>query len=294
MSVITAGTLSVNRTTPSQHKTLPEPANDPRQAKAPFWPLRRRPKCAPAGQRIYAIGDIHGRADLLAELLKQIEEEERHRPGRPTVLFLGDYVDRGVHSRQVIDLILSLSPARFGLRFLRGNHEAAMLSFLTSPETGARWLGLGGTETLYSYGVSGVPRSPSPEDLVRLSRALATALPPAHLRFLEDLEAFVRLGDYLFVHAGLRPGRPLARQTEEDMLEIREPFLRSRGRWPYVVVHGHSPVPVAVKQGGRIALDTGAYATGRLSAVILEAESVRFLATGGTGEAAKTRALRRA
>jgi serine/threonine protein phosphatase 1 len=295
LSVITAGTLSVNQSTSSRRDALPEPANDARPAKAPFWSLlRRRPKRAPAGQRIYAVGDVHGRADLLAELLAQIEHEERYRPGRPTLLFLGDYVDRGVHSRQVIDLILALSPARYDLRLLRGNHEAAMLDFLARPETGARWLALGGAETLYSYGVHGAPRSPGLEELVRLSRALAAALPPSHLGFLEGLEAYVRLGDYLFVHAGLRPGRPLARQTEADMLEIREPFLRSRARWPYVVVHGHSPVPVAVQEGGRIALDTGAYATGRLSAVCLEDDSVRFLATGGGVQAVKTCELRRA
>lgn len=293
MSVTTVGTLSVNRT--ALREALPEPANESvAPKKAPFWSLRRRPKCTPAGQRIYAIGDIHGRADLLAELLTQIEEQERYLPGRPTLLFLGDYIDRGVHSREVIDLILSLSPARYDMRFLRGNHEAAMLTFLANPETGARWLALGGTETLYSYGLRGVPRSPGTEELIRLSRALAAALPPTHLRFLESLEAYAKLGDYLFVHAGLRPGRPLARQTETDMLEIREPFLRSRARWPYVIVHGHSPVPVAAKQGGRIALDTGAYATGRLSAVCLEGDSVRFLATGGAAQVAKARELRRA
>jgi serine/threonine protein phosphatase 1 len=196
-----------------------------------------------------------------------------------TLIFLGDYVDRGPQSRQVIDRLLRLRDHGHDVRFLRGNHEAALLDFLIHPEEGATWMALGGAETLYSYGVSPPGRRPSAEDLKAASRALSAALPPSHVEFLQRLETFIQLGDYLFVHAGLRPGRPLDRQSEDDMLEIRDTFLKSKARWPYVVVHGHSPVPVAKSAGGRIALDTGAYATGKLSAVRLEGELVTFINT---------------
>lgn len=242
--------------------------------------LSRKAPQAPAGHTLYAIGDIHGRADLLDALLNKIGADAKtRRSEQATLIFLGDYIDRGPQSRQVVDRLIKLRDHGHDLRFLRGNHEAALLDFLANPERGAAWMALGGAETLYSYGVAPPPRRASADDLRRAADGLSRALPAAHIMFLQRLETFIRLGDYLFVHAGLRPGRPLARQTEGDMLEIRDPFLKSRARWPYVVVHGHSPVPEAEAVAGRIALDTGAYATGRLSAVRLEGESVGFLTT---------------
>jgi serine/threonine protein phosphatase 1 len=240
---------------------------------------RKAPQ-APPGRCVYAIGDIHGRADLLDTLLNKIGANAKDRPDeQATIIFLGDYIDREPQSRKVIERLLRLRDHGHDLRFLRGNHEAALLDFLVHPAHGRAWMALGGAETLYSYGVSPPGRGASAEDMDLASRALNAALPPAHFEFLQRLETFIRLGDYLFVHAGLRPGRPLDKQTEGDMLEIREPFLKSRARWPYVVVHGHSPVPAATANGGRISMDTGAYATGKLSAVRLEGEQVRFLTT---------------
>jgi serine/threonine protein phosphatase 1 len=236
---------------------------------------------APAGQRVYAVGDVHGRADLLDILLEQIsaDAETHEGPDRPALVFLGDYIDRGLQARQVVDRLLGLPKAVFDLHFLRGNHEAALLEFLDRPESGMTWFGLGGAETMFSYGVRVPSPSASPRELRFASRALRAAIPHEHLRFFARLEPYVRLGDYLFVHAGLRPGRPLSQQTVEDMLEIRDPFLKSKARWPYVVVHGHSPVEQACRTHRRIALDTGAYATGKLSAVRLDGASVSFLST---------------
>ncbi|MEJ0023478.1 MAG: metallophosphoesterase family protein [Alphaproteobacteria bacterium] len=240
--------------------------------------LGRRAPSAPPGRCLYAIGDVHGRADLLDALLNKIAAAAR-RGEQATLIFLGDYVDRGPQSRQVIDRVLRLRDHEHDVRFLRGNHEAALLDFLINPEGGRTWMALGGAETLYSYGVSPPGRGASAEEMKAASRAFNAALPPSHFEFLQRLETFIRLGDYLFVHAGLRPGRSLDEQSEDDMLEIRDTFLKSKARWPYVVVHGHSPVSEAKSAGGRIALDTGAYATGKLSAVRLEGEQVSFINT---------------
>ena len=243
-------------------------------------PFRRKAHRAPARQRIYAIGDIHGRADLLKALLYKIGADALDcQAAQTTLVFLGDYIDRGPQSRQVIEHILKLREAGHDLRVLRGNHEAALLDFLSRPETGKHWLALGGAETLYSYGIRAPGRDASPRDLQYAALELNAALPASHLQFLRELETYVQLGDYLFVHAGLRPGRTLAKQTETDLINIREPFLNSRARWPYTVVHGHSPAPEPAQKRGRISLDTGAYATGRLSAVRLEDAEVGFLTT---------------
>lgn len=240
----------------------------------------RRPARAPAGRRIYAVGDIHGRDDLLEELLAKIGRDAMDSgPDRPTLVFLGDYIDRGVHSREVIDRLLTIPKRQFDTYYLRGNHESALLTFLDRPETGATWLTLGGRETMFSYGVRAPGPNASETEFWRAAAALRAAIPPAHMEFLTRLDLYVRLGDYLFVHAGLRPGRALAKQAQEDILEIRTPFLKSRARWPFVIVHGHSPVAQATRLAGRIALDTGAFATGRLSAVRLDGASVDFLAT---------------
>lgn len=237
------------------------------------------PPRAPEGRRIYAIGDIHGRADLLARLLAAIERDSADAPGKPILVFLGDYVDRGADSRGVIDALLTLSPERFERIVLRGNHEAALLTFIENPETGPYWLRIGGAETLLSYGVAPFAADASSETLAATARALAAALPPRHLDFLRALPVSARLGDYVFVHAGLRPGRDLEAQTEEDLITIRAPFLKSAARWPFVVVHGHSPVETGYRDARRIAVDTAAYATGKLSAARLEGEGVSFLST---------------
>lgn len=237
-----------------------------------------RPR-APEGRRVYAIGDIHGRADLLARLIAQIEQDSADVPAKAILVLLGDYIDRGADSRGVIDALLALSPDKFELVFLRGNHEAALLNFLANPATGPYWLRIGGDRALMSYGVTPFASDASPEALSAASQALAAALPPAHLEFLQSLKVSARYGDYVFVHAGLRPGKALEAQTDEDLISIRKDFLKSNARWPFVVVHGHSPVESGYRDERRIAVDTAAYATGKLSAVRLDGEGVTFIST---------------
>jgi serine/threonine protein phosphatase 1 len=235
-----------------------------------------------AGRLIYAIGDIHGRADLLDQLLAYIssDAEAEGSPERALLIFLGDYVDRGVDTRAVIDRLLQLQALEaFECRFLKGNHEAAMLDFLKRPAAGPAWLAFGGAETLYSYGVRAPALGASAEEMRHAAEALRAALPRDHWAFFKELELFIRCGDYVFVHAGLRPGKSLEAQAEDDLLTIREPFMRSQRKWPFVVVHGHTPEPSVHVDKRRIGVDTGAYATGKLSAVRLDGENVRVLST---------------
>ena len=245
--------------------------------------FRPRPKPhAPPGQRVYAVGDIHGRLDLLDRLLKALRDDNAAAAPcdhPPALVFLGDYIDRGLQSAAVIDRLLNEDWAPFQPRFLKGNHEAALLRFLESPDTGPGWMAFGGAETLHAYGLAAPALPADRTTWEAAAAALSAALPPEHLRFFKALEPCVRYGDYVFVHAGLRPGRALDSQTELDMLTIRDPFLNTRHAFPFTVVHGHTPVDAAEAKHGRIALDTGAYVTGRLSAVRLEREETSFLTT---------------
>lgn len=236
---------------------------------------------APEGRRVYAIGDVHGRADLLDALLATVDADVSSggHDGRPVLVFLGDYIDRGLQSRAVLDRILAIDPQRYELRFLKGNHEAALLAFLEDPATGPFWMTIGGAETLYSYGVEAPAYDAGPEAFAAASAALRAAMPAAHLAFIEALELTVRYGDYLFVHAGVRPGRSLEMQDERDLLQIRDAFLRHKGRLGYTVVHGHTPSGVVHQDERRIGVDTGAYATGRLSAVRLQGAERRVFST---------------
>jgi serine/threonine protein phosphatase 1 len=192
---------------------------------------------------------------------------------------LGDYIDRGSASRDVIERLVSIPRYQFDLYFLRGNHESALIEFLNKPDTGPAWMTLGGAATLLSYGVRPPPPNASALGWKNTADALRAAMPATHLRFLSQLRLYLRLGDYLFVHAGLRPGKPLAKQLADDLMEIREPFLNSKTRWPYIVVHGHSPTDRAIRALNRISLDTGAFATGKLSAVKLYSDQVHFFST---------------
>lgn len=234
-----------------------------------------------AGRRVYAVGDIHGRADLLGALLSQIEADVKAQatPGvQPTLVFLGDYVDCGLDARRCIDMLIELSDGPFETHFLKGRRDDLLLHFLDRPSAGAQWLRKGGAETLFSYGVR-VPAAHHGPALDTAGAALKAAMPASHLAFFNKLQLHVRLGDYVFVHAGLKPGVALEHQTERDLLGIREPFLSSRERWPFIVVHGHTPVERLYRDNRRIAVDTGAYVTGRLTAVCLEGEAVRALST---------------
>lgn len=230
---------------------------------------------APAGKRIYAIGDIHGCREELDDLLALIAEEESDA-GRQLV-FLGDYVDRGPDSRGVLDRLIELKRDEPDAVFLKGNHEAVMLDFLDDPDESYHWLDWGGQETLESYGVTPVLGRESAD----LAKDLQSKMPKAHISFLKALPLTHIEGDYLFVHAGLRPGVALEDQDEEDLLWIRKRFHKASAneRPDKVVVHGHHPHDKPLDAGWRIAVDTGACWTGRLTAVVLEGKSRRFLST---------------
>jgi serine/threonine protein phosphatase 1 len=235
----------------------------------------------PEGQLLYAVGDIHGRLDLLQGMLDLIEADARTRgaAARRTLVFLGDYVDRGPDSRGVVERLITDLPAGFDVHFLKGNHEAILLDFLDDPGRLDHWLMNGGDATMLSYGVDTerLARLDAPPDLWRQS--FAEALPEAHLRFFKTLGLSVSFGDYLFVHAGVRPGVPLPAQSEADLIWIRGPFLNHAGPFGKVVVHGHTPEQEPVTRPNRIGIDTGAVFTGRLTALRLQGNAQEFLQT---------------
>ncbi len=240
------------------------------------------PALVPPGRRVYAVGDVHGRADLLVRLLKDLHEDIGRGgfEGRPILVMLGDYIDRGFQSKDVIDVLMGELMSPFETYFLKGNHEAAMLQFLTDPTIGPRWSEFGGAETLVSYGVRPPRTRTSADEWRTASEALNQALPPEHLNFLSNLDLSVRIGDYVFVHAGVRPGVPLDQQTEYDLLWIREEFLSDSRALGAVIVHGHTPTTLPHKDSRRVGIDTGAYLSGRLTAARFEHDSVEFISTG--------------
>lgn len=238
----------------------------------------------PKDSRVYAFGDVHGRADLLNILLDAVTAEtmSKQRSWSQThVIGLGDYVDRGQQSRQVIELLVSLSTStEIQLTALRGNHEEAMLAALNDPAAIAPWLDFGGAATLSSYGIAPVAGVPTPQRLERISAQLQVALPTAHIDFLKATADSLHLGDYFFVHAGIRPRLGLDRQDRNDLLWIRHEFLASRRFHGAMIVHGHHIVDTPEIRHNRIGLDTGAYCTGVLTCLVLEgAESWLMQAT---------------
>jgi serine/threonine protein phosphatase 1 len=225
----------------------------------------------PADTLVYAVGDIHGRADLLHELQAMIVADAAERGAdHRTVIYLGDYVDRGPDSRQVVSMLLEAPLDGFQSVHLIGNHEDFLLRFLEDESAAAAWLPNGGLATLASYGVDPWMRESDDNALLEMQRAFRRRLPPRHLAFFNDLALWHRVGDYYFVHAGVRPNVPLERQQRDDMLWIREPFLDSRADHGAVVVHGHSIRRRPERRDNRIGVDTGAYASGCLTALALE------------------------
>jgi Calcineurin-like phosphoesterase len=256
---------------------------NPAVVKGPIlaWPtlIPRRAKaksCVPAGRRIYAVGDIHGRADVLSSLLAQIDVDLVARPNADTVqVFIGDYIDRGPQSRQVLDLLIDRR-RKHQTVFLKGNHELYAAAVLSDPSVLRKWLYMGATQTLLSYGVRSPDRSdPSLEEAA--VAAFRQALPEAHRLFLSSLALSFSCGDYFFVHAGVRPGISLQLQSQQDLMWIRDEFLLHKRDFGKVIVHGHSPVAEPVVLPNRINIDTGAYATGRLTCLMLEGEQIGFL-----------------
>lgn len=235
------------------------------------------PQPSPArvgGELVYAVGDIHGCYDLLKDVLAKLAADtERFANGRrPILIFLGDYVDRGPQSARVMEALVWLRRrGDLEMHFLKGNHEQALLEFLDAPERGGPWIGFGGAETLTSYGVEPPSTGAPPEAFVAARDALLERMPASHLRLLQQLETMVVVGDYAFVHAGIRPGTPLSEQDETDLLWMRRGFVDQPGPFEKVIVHGHtwlSEQPQLSQH--RLGLDTGAYATGVLSAVRIE------------------------
>lgn len=231
----------------------------------------------PAGYLLYAIGDVHGRDDLLADLLARIDADTASRPpGKRILVFLGDLIDRGPFSADVVERLRTYRPERTRLVFLAGNHEEVLLRILEG-EAGlvSDWLRFGGAECLKSYGVD-------PNRIRRMApqRAIDTirsAIPEAHGEFLRSFDDSFRAGDYLFVHAGIRPGIPLAEQARADLRWIREPFLAHRAEHGFTVVHGHTIRKEVEECGNRIGIDTGAYRYGNLTAIGLQGEDRWYL-----------------
>lgn len=218
---------------------------------------------------VYAVGDIHGEARLLDRLLGLIEADAQARSGRKLLIFLGDYIDRGPDSARVLDILLGPVPKGFERFHLCGNHEEMFLDFLDAPHAGHEWLQHGGIDTLASYGIALEDRRAGRPKLTSL---IASHIPDDHLAALRSLPHLITYGDFAFAHAGIRPGVPLDQQSRQDLLWIREGFLDQNGTSGLTVVHGHTPGAAPVTAPGRICVDTGAFASGRLTAVRLHSD----------------------
>jgi serine/threonine protein phosphatase 1 len=242
-----------------------------------FWDAKKRARFAD-GRVGYAIGDIHGRADLLTRMFERLEAEPRKGDRPPIVVFLGDYIDRGPESAEVIELLLYKRPEGFEHYYLKGNHEEALLSFIADPNAGKAWLAHGGLQTLGSYGVAPLPTvAASGKDLARACQTFREKLPDTHLGFFNRLQRYVTFGDYAFVHAGVDPARKLDAQTDQDLFWIRRRFLESTKKSSHVIVHGHTPAKEPYRDRRRVGVDTGAYFSGVLTAARFEDGDVSFL-----------------
>ncbi len=241
-------------------------------------PVSLKSATLPEGQRAYVIGDIHGRKDLLLPLLDRIDRDRSHRNDvRTHLIFLGDYVDRGPMSSGVIDQMLDIVNSDMNVIALKGNHEAAMMSFLQDPVKGKRWLHYGGDATLRSYGVDIDLAGLSEETIVKAGRRLKKNLPDSHLKFIGTLKSGHSMGDYFFVHAGIEPGTAIDEQREHDLLWIRDSFLAHEGLYEKVVVHGHSIIPEPEFRENRIGIDTGAFYSNILTCLVLEGDRKEIL-----------------
>ena len=237
---------------------------------------KKRARGLPEGIRIYAIGDVHGRADLLDRVLSRIDADIAARPiVRPIHILVGDYIDRGPRSREVLDMLINCSKGR-EMVFLRGNHDVFVEDFLQNPSVLRNWSQIGGLETLMSYGLQ-PPINADAAVQKELAQALNATLPNSHRGFLGRLVPSFTCGSYFFVHAGVRPGVPLSKQKEDDLLWIRDDFLLHEEDFGKVIVHGHTPVREVDIRPNRINVDTGAYVTGRLSCLVLEDDRVETL-----------------
>ncbi|MEM9329717.1 MAG: metallophosphoesterase [Pseudomonadota bacterium] len=230
------------------------------------------------GLRVYAIGDVHGCIEPLLQLLNLIEADLAERPvARWKMIFLGDYIDRGPANSQVLDHLIHLQHSDTDCVFLMGNHDERISVFLREPDMVwddvLRW---GGARTLEDYGIV----IGAGESHYSLSKRFASAMPDSHKDFLRTLKRSYQVGDYFFCHAGVRPGTPIAKQTDHDLIWIRNDFLIHENPFEKVIVHGHTPVSIPEVKPNRINVDTCCYNSGILTAVILEQSDHRFIQTG--------------
>ena len=240
-------------------------------------PTTRR---VPDGTLVYCVGDIHGRDDLLREMAERVEADIKMRSfDHALTVFLGDYIDRGPGSKDVVER-LATAQWPTPINALAGNHEDFLLSFLDDAGFLAFWRSQGGLETLHSYGVDVGPAMAG-RDFEELQAAFTARFPEHHRDFLKALKVSASIGDYFFCHAGVRPGVALDRQDRDDLLNIRNPFLSNEVDHGKLVVHGHTPSVDPEIRSNRIGIDTAAYATGRLTCLVLEKDQQRFLHVGG-------------
>jgi serine/threonine protein phosphatase 1 len=231
---------------------------------------------APDGMRLYAIGDVHGRLDLLGAMHAEIRAElMRDRPDDWRIVHLGDYVDRGPDSAGVIAFLMERIAEDGRVVALAGNHDMALLDFLREGDRTQMFRRFGGNDTARSYGTHVDFATASSAEAGRM--ALAAAIPPSHLDFLRGLPRLAEFGDFFFCHAGIRPDVPLDRQDPQDLIWIRDAFLNFPGLHPKVVVHGHTPQDQAEIMPNRVNLDTLAYASGRLTALAVDGSKKRLM-----------------
>lgn len=245
-------------------------------------PKPKSPPRTPRGHRAYVVGDVHGRLDLLERLLSLIERDVQARPARKTLLvFLGDLIDRGPDSSGVVERLRTYHHDRLKPYFLAGNHEEVLLRLLAG-ERGllSSWLKFGGAECLESYGLD--PKGLRDAHERTALASIRQVVPQEHARFLANFADTLSFGDYLFVHAGIRPRVDLSLQSQSDLRWIRSPFLDDDGDHGLIVVHGHTISPSVEKRANRIGIDTGAYRSGVLTALGLEGEEQWILDTALT------------
>lgn len=235
----------------------------------------------PAGQRIYAIGDVHGRLDLLNALMDGIQADDKRRgPAQSSIIFLGDLIDRGPNSAQVVARAMELNAGPWNCQFLLGNHEEVFLKALSGDlKALAFFTRIGGRETILSYGISGEEYRDS--DYTALHALLAERVPALHIAFLQRFEDMIVVGDFAFVHAGVKPGRALADQRATDLRWIRSEFLDHNDDFEKIIVHGHTITEEVEVRSHRIGLDTGAYSSGKLTAMGFEGGERWVLDTTG-------------
>ncbi|VAW01834.1 Serine/threonine protein phosphatase [hydrothermal vent metagenome] len=233
----------------------------------------------PDGRRVYAIGDVHGRNDLLQQLIEQIIADDSEQPqANSEIIFLGDLIDRGPDSAGVIETAMQLKQKLGDVRFLMGNHEEVFLAAATGDEKATRFFNrIGGKETILSYPIT--MKEFIELDIEELAARLPELIPTEHIDFVKGFEDQIVIGDYAFVHAGIKPGVPLSEQETKHLRWVREEFIAAREPFEKVIIYGHTISDDVVEKGNRIGIDTGAYYSGKLTALVLEGSERRYLDT---------------